>query len=89
VHVPPAGETTPTMLSFREMEVLDCVAHGLSNKEIASELFVSEQTVKNHMTSVFKKMEVEDRVQALLFAVRHGWVTFAQPRSHTPERTSA
>jgi DNA-binding NarL/FixJ family response regulator len=86
---PAAGVTTPTMLSSREMEVLDCVAHGLSNKEIANELYVSEQTVKNHMTSVFRKMEVEDRVQALLFAVRHGWVTFAHPRSHTPERTSA
>jgi DNA-binding NarL/FixJ family response regulator len=84
-----APATTPMMLSSREMEVLDCVAHGLSNKEIASELYVSEQTVKNHMTSVFRKMEVEDRVQALLFAVRHGWVTFAHPRSHAPERTSA
>lgn len=81
--------TPPTMLSSREMEVLDCVAQGLSNKEIASELYVTEQTVKNHMTSVFRKMAVEDRVQALLFAVRHGWVTFGHPRSRASERTSA
>ena len=83
------GATAPSMLSARELEVLDCVAHGLSNKEIAFELYVTEQTVKNHMTSVFRKMEVEDRVQALLFAVRHGWVTFGHPRSHASERTSA
>jgi len=83
------GATTPMMLSSRELEVLDCVAHGLSNKEIATELYVTEQTVKNHMTSVFRKMDVEDRVQALLFAVRHGWVTFGHPRSVASERTSA
>ncbi len=65
-----------SQLSTREMEVLDCVIQGLSNKEIAQELFVTEQTVKNHMTSVFRKLQVHDRVQALLYAVRHGWVSF-------------
>jgi DNA-binding NarL/FixJ family response regulator len=61
-------------LSVREIEVLDCVAQGLSNKEIAEALFITEQTVKNHMTSVLRKLEVTDRVQAVLFAVKHGWV---------------
>ncbi|CAN5682832.1 response regulator transcription factor [soil metagenome] len=65
-----------SQLSSREMEVLDCVIQGLSNKQIAKELFVTEQTVKNHMTSVFRKLQVHDRVQALLYAVRHGWVSF-------------
>ena len=78
---PQIYDAAPALLSLKELEVLDCVVHGLSNKEIASELYVTEQTVKNHMTSVFRKMEVEDRVQALLFAVRHGWVTFGQLRA--------
>jgi DNA-binding NarL/FixJ family response regulator len=61
-------------LSAREIEVLDCVAQGLSNKEIADELYVTEQTVKNHMTSVLRKLDVNDRVQAVLFAVKNGWI---------------
>lgn len=61
-------------LSVREAEVLDCVAQGFSNREVADALFITEQTVKNHMTSVLRKLEVEDRVQALLYAVRQGWI---------------
>ncbi len=61
-------------LSVREVEVLDCVAQGFSNKEIAEALFITEQTVKNHMTSVLRKLEVSDRVQAVLYAVKHGWI---------------
>lgn len=61
-------------LSAREIEVLDCVAQGLSNKEIAGELYVTEQTVKNHMTSVLRKLDVNDRVQAVLYAVKNGWI---------------
>lgn len=66
-------------LSVREIEVLDCVAQGLSNKEIADELFITEQTVKNHMTSVLRKLEVDDRVQAVLCAVRNGWIEIGPP----------
>ena len=61
-------------LSVREVEVLDCVSQGLSNKEIADALYITEQTVKNHMTSVLRKLGVNDRVQAVLYAVRNGWV---------------
>lgn len=68
----PANSAIP--LSVREIEVLDCVAQGLSNKEIADALYITEQTVKNHMTAVLRKLEVTDRVQAVLFAVKHGWV---------------
>jgi DNA-binding NarL/FixJ family response regulator len=64
-------------LSVREVEVLDCVAQGLSNKEIADALYITEQTVKNHMTSVLRKLDVSDRVQAVLFAVKHGWIEIA------------
>jgi DNA-binding NarL/FixJ family response regulator len=69
-------------LSTRELEILDCVAQGYSNREIAEALFVTEKTVKNHMTSVFRKLDVEDRVQALLTAVRRGWVTFGNQATY-------
>jgi DNA-binding NarL/FixJ family response regulator len=61
-------------LSVREVEVLDCVSQGMSNKEIADALYITEQTVKNHMTSVLRKLQVNDRVQAVLYAVTNGWV---------------
>jgi two-component system, NarL family, response regulator DegU len=69
-----SAEGSSMPLSVREVEVLDCVAQGLSNREIAEALFITEQTVKNHMTSVLRKLEVGDRVQAVLYAVKHGWV---------------
>lgn len=61
-------------LSNREMEVLGCVTRGLSNKEIAGELGISHQTVKNHVTAVLRKLNVEDRTQAAVYALRQGWV---------------
>ncbi|MBN1430136.1 MAG: response regulator transcription factor [Anaerolineae bacterium] len=61
-------------LSPREMEILQCVTRGLSNKEIAQALQISHQTVKNHMTSILRKLTVEDRTQAAVFALRRGWV---------------
>ncbi|MEX1157650.1 MAG: response regulator transcription factor [Thermomicrobiales bacterium] len=71
----PAARYRSSMpLSVREVEVLDCVSQGLSNKEVADALYITEQTVKNHMTSVLRKLNVEDRVQAVLFAVKNGWV---------------
>lgn len=66
-------------LSTRELAVLDCAAQGLSNKQIAEALYVTEQTVKNHFTSVLRKLESEDRVGAILHAVRHGWVEITPP----------
>lgn len=70
-------------LSVREVEVLDCVAQGLSNKEIADALFITEQTVKNHMTSVLRKLEVTDRVQAVLYAVKNGWIQIGSGNPYT------
>ena len=61
-------------LSKREMEVLGELTKGMSNKEIASELGISHQTVKNHVTSILRKLGVEDRTQATLYALRRGWV---------------
>ncbi len=61
-------------LSSREMEVLEFVTQGLSNKEIAISLNISHQTVKNHVTAILRKLGVEDRTQAAIFALRRGWV---------------
>ncbi len=60
-------------LSPREMEVLSYVSRGLSNKEIASLLEISYQTVKNHVTSILRKLRVDDRTQATIYALRRGW----------------
>jgi DNA-binding NarL/FixJ family response regulator len=61
-------------LSPREMEILQHIAHGKSNKEIAYELDISRQTVKNHMTSILRKLAVNDRTQAAIYALRRGWI---------------
>ncbi|MFZ5626313.1 MAG: response regulator [Bacillota bacterium] len=59
-------------LTRRERDILGMVAQGLTNREIGERLFISEKTVKNHLTHLFKKIGVEDRTQAALFAVRMG-----------------
>jgi two-component system, NarL family, response regulator DegU len=61
-------------LSAREMEVLVQLTRGQSNKEIAVTLGISHQTVKNHVTAVLRKLGVEDRTQAAVYALRRGWV---------------
>jgi DNA-binding NarL/FixJ family response regulator len=61
-------------LSPREMEILELVIQGMSNREIAYNLGISHQTVKNHMTSILSKLGVSDRTQAAVYALRHGWV---------------
>jgi len=58
-------------LSYREIEVLEMVCKGLSNHEVAKKLFLSEKTVKNHLTSIFRKIGVTDRTQAVLYAIRN------------------
>lgn len=59
-------------LTEREMDVLKGVARGLSNQEIADELFIGVKTVKFHITNIFNKLEVEDRTQAAIYAHKHG-----------------
>jgi two-component system, NarL family, response regulator DegU len=61
-------------LSPREMEILQQITMGRSNKEIAYHLGISRQTVKNHMTSILRKLSVSDRTQAALYAVKRGWI---------------
>lgn len=59
-------------LTPREREVLECLARGLTNHEMAEELYVSEKTVKTHISSILRKLRVSDRTQAAVYALRHG-----------------
>jgi len=61
-------------LSDREIEVLERIAAGGSNKEIADILGISTQTVKNHISSILRKLSLNDRTQAVLYALRRGWI---------------
>lgn len=75
------GEDLFVPLSPREMEILEYVTRGLSNKEIAYKLGISHQTVKNHMTAILRKLRVDDRTQAAVYALRRGWVRLENVRS--------
>ena len=61
-------------LTPREREVLQCLSEGLSDKEIATNLYVTAGTVRNHVVRILEKLQVHSRLQALVFAIRHGLV---------------
>jgi NarL family two-component system response regulator LiaR len=67
---PPASDPFQP-LSPREREVLDLIARGCSNRQIASDLVIGEQTVKTHVSNILAKLHLQDRVQAAIFALRH------------------
>jgi DNA-binding NarL/FixJ family response regulator len=56
------------------VEILDNIAQGMTNKQVAYALSISEQTVKNHMSSILRKLSVNDRTQAVVYAIRQGWI---------------
>src|SRR5207245_7864078 len=62
-------------LSRREAEILEAMARGMSNKDIAAALSIREQTVKNHVTNILRKLAVNDRTQAVLYALQKSWVS--------------
>jgi DNA-binding NarL/FixJ family response regulator len=68
-------------LSPREIEILDLVARGNSNKIIGRKLSISDQTVKNHVSAILRKLEVNDRTEAVVYALRNGWIRIEAPAS--------
>jgi DNA-binding NarL/FixJ family response regulator len=74
-HTVPPDTTIADSLSDRETEVLKLLAHGLSNMDIAQRLYLSEGTVRNYVSTIFTKLEVADRTQAAVKALRYGLVS--------------
>jgi DNA-binding CsgD family transcriptional regulator len=72
LSAPPESEALPAGLSQREVDVLRLLAAGRSNLAIAQQLFLSEKTIENHLTSIYRKTAADNRAAAAAFAVRHG-----------------
>ncbi len=70
----PRTNIRDSVLTRRELQVLELLGEGIYNKEIAEKLFISEKTVKNHVSSIFKKIGVSDRTQAVVFAIRNNMI---------------
>ena len=68
------AETIQSELSDREIEVLKLIANGKDNALIAAELHISPKTVKNHISNILMKLQIENRIQAAVYAVRSGLV---------------
>jgi DNA-binding NarL/FixJ family response regulator len=68
----PQGEDGERVITRREEEVLQLIADGCSTPEVAAQLFISQKTVKNHLASIYQKLDARDRTQAVLQAVRMG-----------------
>ena len=82
-----AGDLATTAfapLSARESEILEAIAQGLTNKSVGERLSISEATVKNHVTSILRKLAVNGRTQAVLYALKKSWISIADepPRRH-------
>jgi len=73
--VEPASTRHVELLSERETEVLKSAAKGMSNKDIGNALFISERTVQAHMRSIFNKLDVGSRSEAVLYGLKRGWFT--------------
>jgi DNA-binding NarL/FixJ family response regulator len=65
-------------LTERELDILRLVGQGLSNKQIGKELFISDRTVQAHLSNIFSKLSVSTRTEAVMYAVRRGWITTEQ-----------
>lgn len=79
-HKPPVGPPKAQMLTAKESLVLKLMAEGFKNKEIAGKLFLSEETVKSHVSHILAKLNQTDRMQAVLYALRHNLVALEPER---------
>lgn len=68
------GNISFDMLHPRELEVIGSIAKGMSNKEIANQLVISERTVQTHLVNIFRKLGANSRTQAVLYALKEGWI---------------
>lgn len=71
ITMPENEKKEDNTLTTREIEVLELIAEGMINKEIAKKLYISEKTVKNHVSNIFRKLDVSDRTQAAIYAFKH------------------
>jgi two-component system NarL family response regulator len=72
-----AEQVPPPKLTDREMQVLKLVAKGMNNRDIARELFISENTVKNHVRNILEKLQIHSRMEAVMIAVREKLIEFS------------
>jgi DNA-binding NarL/FixJ family response regulator len=72
-----AEQVPPPKLTDREMQVLKLVAKGMNNRDIAKELFISENTVKNHVRNILEKLQIHSRMEAVMIAVRENLIEFS------------
>ncbi len=77
-HLPVAAAAKPMVLLEKEIEVLRLVAQGLDNRDIARKLHYSEHTVSNRLRTIFDKLQVTNRTQAAIYALRQGWASLDQ-----------
>ena len=68
-------ETITAPVTPRETQILNYIAEGNSNKQIARILEISEQTIKNHVSSILRKLNANDRAHAVALAIRNGWIS--------------
>ena len=80
------GAALPRDLSRREMEILRLAARGMGNQEIAERLFISRRTVQSHLASIFSKMDVGSRTEAVLQATKKGWLSLDDLTNTYPEQ---
>jgi len=71
-------ETIVALLTRREKQILNYVAEGNTNKQIARILNISEQTIKNHVSAILRKLNANDRAHAVVKAIRHGWISIGE-----------
>ncbi|MDD4876707.1 MAG: response regulator transcription factor [Dehalococcoidales bacterium] len=76
-------QNTDTPLTSRESQILNYVANGNSNKQIAQILEISEQTIKNHISNILRKLNANDRAHAVVLAIRYGWISIEKLNATT------